>query len=248
MDWLEIARGNVPGFSTTVIRGHNPSQTSASGYVTIAEMGSVTYLTTAETMNISSDNAADDTGGVGLITVLVQGVDNTGAAVQEVVTLNGTADVLTTNSYLRVNNMVGLTVGSTEVNVGVITATASSAATIQDEMNAGEGISQSSTYTVPLGFTFYVTKIELNCAKITGGASPEVEFTGQARSGGAGNCWIQLFDKRLDTGIVDELDVILSFPAPAPERSDIRVRANVSTDSTETRSRMYGILVDDLAT
>lgn len=244
---LDLARGNIPGMSTGIIRGHNPSQTSASGDVDISEFGDVTYLSSAETMNIVSTSTSDDgsPAGVGLQTLLIQGVDNDGAAIQETITLNGTTNVLTLNSYLRVNSMIGLAVGSTGWNVGDVTATASSAATVQDKMSAAESISQSSHFTVPLNTKLYLAQVELNCAKISGGGNPEVEFKGLIRVGGAGNAWLQLFDKLLDTAVTAQLDVILPFPTEIVARTDIRMRSDTDTNSTESRTRMYYILIDD---
>ena len=242
---LEVSKGNVAGHSSVLVRGHNPSQTAASGFVDIAEMGDLTYLTSAETMEIASSSADDTSAGAGLRTVLVQGVDGTGAAISEVVSMNGTSDVQTSNSYLRVNSMVGLTAGSTGWNVGSVTATATTAATIQDEMDMTESISQGSHYTVPLGNTLYVIQADFNAAKISGGSAPEIEFKGYARSGGDGAAWIQLFDKKLDTGVSDEIVVLIPNPAAAIARTDIRLRANTDTNSTEVRSRLHGILVAD---
>lgn len=247
---LEISRGNLTGHSTVVIRGHNPSQTSASGFVDIAEFGDLTHLTSAETMDIVSASTDDDGSpvGIGLRTLLVLGVDNTGADISEVITLNGTTDVTTVNSYLRVNTLVGLTVGSAGWNVGDITCIASSAATIQSQMGATEGISQSSHYTVPLGKTLHVTKLEFNAAKLSGGQLPVVEFKVYVRSGGDGNCWIQLFDKKMDSAVSNELDLLLPFPSSATQaiaRTDFRIRADTDQDNTEVRTRMYGILIDD---
>ncbi len=245
--FLEIAKGNIPGHSVVLIRGHNPNISIAGGETDIAEMGNLTYLTSAETMEIvsTSDEDGGSGGDTGLLTMLIQGVDNTGAAIQEIITLNGTTDVTSSNSYLRINSMVGLTVGSTNLNVGNITATASTAATIQDEMGAIEGASQSSHYTVPLAKRLFLHQVEFNGAKTSGGNQPILEIRGRARIGGAGNCFIQLFDKRIDTSIADELDVILPFPTAIAARTDVRLTCETDQNNTETRSRLYGILVDD---
>jgi len=244
--YLEVVKGNVSGHSAVLIRGHNPNQSAASGFVDIAEFGSITYLAAAETMNIASTSAADAAAGTGARTVLVQGVDNTGAALEEVVAMNGTTNVLTVGSYLRVNSIVALTAGSGGFNAGNITATASAAGTVQDEMDAGEGVSQSSHYTVPLGKTLNLLRIELNAARISGGGTPELEFQLLARPGGDGAAWQQLFDKTLDTSVVDELDVELAFPEATPiARTDLRLRSDTDTNNTECRIRLYGILVDD---
>ena len=158
---------------------------------------------------------------------------------------NGTTDVTTANSYLRVNFLTGLTAGSVGWNIGSITATATSAATIQTGMSATETLSQSSHYTVPLGKTFFLYQVEFNAAKLSGGQLPVVEFKGYARPGGDGAAWLQLFDKKLDTAVTDELDVFVPIPTRIPARTDVRLTADTDQNSTEVRTRMYGIVVDD---
>lgn len=242
---LEISRGNVAGSGSTIIRGHNPDQSAASGDVDIAEFGDLSYLDNAETMNIVSDDANDDAGDTGLRTLLIQGVRGDGSAVQEIITMNGTSDVETVNSYLRINSMIGLTVGSSGWNEGTVNATSTISATIQDEMSPMESISQSSHFTVPLGQSLYLQRVEFNAAKIVGGGNPEIEFKGLARVGGAGNAWLQLFDKTLDTAVADEITIDVPTPTRITQRTDIRMRSDTDTNSTETRSRMYGLLIND---
>jgi hypothetical protein len=171
------------------------------------------------------------------------GVDATGAAIQESVNLDGLADVLTVNSYLRVNFLVGLTAGSTGWNEGTVTATAATAATVQSQMDATESLSQGSHYTVPLGRALSITRVELNAAKLSGGGLPVIEFKAYARPGGAGAAWLQLFDKKMDTAVTDDLVVVPSPSALIKARTDIRFRADTDQNDTEVRTRLYGILV-----
>jgi hypothetical protein len=245
--YFNVGAGRIPKHSHVLIRGHIPTFDAADGFVDVAEQGDLTYLSAAETMNIASTSGDDASpSGAGLRTLLIQGVDNTGAAIQEIVTLNGTNNVETTKEYLRVNFMTGLTAGSTGWNAGNVTATASSAGTVQSEMDATESITQGSHYTVPLNYTLMIYQAELNAAKISGGAAPELEFKAYARPGGDGAAWLQLFDKKLDTSVQDELDVFVKVPnAALVERSDIRMRADTDQNGTECRVRLYGILVDN---
>jgi hypothetical protein len=244
--YLEVAKGNIAGSSLEVIRGHKSDIDSADGPEDIwEESGNITYLTTSETMDISSTDVADDSGGTGLETVFISGVDNTGAFLSETVTLNGTANVLTVGSYLRVNTMAGLAVGSGGTNAGVITATASTAATVQNRMDAGEGVSQSSHYTIPLATTGYLYQVELDVDRSAGGTAPGIEVRGLSRSGGAGNCWAQIFGKTIDTTVTDEQDISLPFPISITARSDIRFTVDTDQDNSECRTRMYLMIVED---
>lgn len=244
--YAELAFGNIPGARPVLIRGHNPSQTAASGFVDVSEFGDIVYLSAAETMDIVSDDAADTSAGTGLRTLVIIGVDDTGAEIQETIVMNGLTVVTTVNSYLRVNFMVGLTAGSTGWNEGSITAKATVATTTQCQMNATQSISQNSHFTVPLGTSFYIIKQELNNVRDTGFLNPIVEWKGYARQGGAGAAWIQLFNKKFGTGVTDDLDIILPIPSiPFTERTDIRLQTDVNFSNTESRSRMYGILRDN---
>lgn len=245
---LEVAKGNIIGSSIVIIRGHNPSFDTADGFVDVAEFGDLTYLTSAEKMNIKSTSIQDDADlvGTGAWTLEISGVDNDGAAISEVVTLNGTANVLTDKLYLRINSMLILTAGSGEMNAGNITATAQNAATIQDEMDATESISQSSHYTVPLGHTLYLTRAELNAGKDGGGTQPEIEFKELRRSKVTPDApWVQEFDKKLETAVSDELDIDFVLPIKIVAQTDLRFQANTDKNDSEVRIRQYGILVAD---
>lgn len=239
--FMEVARGNVPGESTLIIRGHKSDIDASENEHVWEGDGDLSYLSSAETMNITSTAAADDDGSTGVESVLVSGVDGSGDLLTETVTMNGTSNVLTSGSFLRVNSIVALTCGSGGTNAGDITATASSAGTLQCEMDAGEGISQNSQYTVPNGYALDVVQVELNASKVSGGGTPVVEFRGLARSS-ASAPWLQLFDKKMDTGVQDELDILLPFPFIPTAGYDVRMNIETDTANTEARSRMYGIL------
>ena len=249
---LEIARGAVPGVSTHVVRGHIVSAAAAAGFKDVwepntADTGDLVYITSATTIEIDSTSTNDTSDGTGLRTLLLQGIAALGSAQQEVITMNGTTEVLTANQYLRGNSMVGLTAGSVGWNVGNVIASAADDG-IQCEMDATESISQNSHYTVPLGKTFHVTQLEFNTAKAAAGQDAKVEFKVYVRSGGDGKAWLQLFDKVLDTADATELDVNLPFPssdAQAVERTDFRIRIDTDKDNTQARTRMYGYLIDN---
>jgi hypothetical protein len=248
---LAIARGKVNGVSTFIIRGHIPSFDNSDGFVDVSEIpgGNITYITSAQTLEIMASGNTETAAGDGLNTVLLQGVDADGSSIQETIVLNGSAGVNTINQYFRVNSILGLTAGSSGWNVSGVWASAGDSG-IQARMDKEESISQNSHYTVPLGFTFYVTQLELNASQGAAGQAPEVEFKVYGRRGGvdASAAWVQFFDKKIDTGIQNELDVFIPFPTSntqVTEKSDIRVRADTDQDNTEVRCRIYGYLIDN---
>jgi hypothetical protein len=241
--YLDIAKGQVPGHSAVIQRGHSTS-ISTVGYADLSEGSTdLSYMSTAEPMDIASNSTADEAAGTGVRTLLVSGIDNDGWGVSETVTMSTDA-VATTLEYKRVNSLVALTVGSAGWNVGDVTAVAATANSTQAKLGAAEGITQNSNYTIPAEHAGYLQRVEFNAAKLSGGGTPVVEFIGLFRSS-TGASWITGFDKKLNTGIIDELDVDIPVPTRMTAGTDIRLRAISDTPNTEARSRMYIILVDD---
>jgi hypothetical protein len=198
-------------------------------------------------MDVVSDSVNDSAAGTGLRTLLISGVDGTGAEISEVVTMNGTTDVTTVNSYLRVNFMTGITAGSTGFNEGIVTATASTAATTQSHMGVNTSITTDSHYTVPLGKSAFAAEVQLNVAKNAGGQLPLIEFKGFVRDSAANSTWIQFFDQIVDSNVENSLFVPIQLccEVPAAARADIRIRATTDQNNSEFRTRMFLILIDD---
>lgn len=127
--------------------------------------GTLSFLSAAETMNIVSSNTNDtNTDGTGARTIQVYGLDDNWNLVEETVTLNGDSNVETSNSYLRVYRMVVRTAGSTGTNAGNITATASSAGTVQAHIPIAENQTMQCIYSVPVGYTMFITDLHASTA------------------------------------------------------------------------------------
>jgi hypothetical protein len=239
-----VSLGKVPGVTRVVIRGHNPD-------VDIAEDiwfhgGDLSYLSSAEQMNVVSTSTSDNnTVGPGAFQVLLVGLDSNFDEVSEVIDMDATSNVLSDNSYIRVNSMTALGAGSSGTNVGDITATAATAGTVQAHMEAGTGLSKKSHYTVPDGHTLCVTQVELNVTK-AGGATPRVDFSIEARVGGSGNSWLEFFARDLDVDVANlEVVRLPTMGCNPTSRSDLRARATTTQVNTDVRLRMYGLLFDN---
>lgn len=119
--------------------------------------------TTARRHDITSSSTSDDgTGipGTGMQSVRISGLTSwSSAEVSEDVTLNGTANVATANSYVIIHRMYGLTWGSAGNNVGNITATAQTDGTITAAILATNNQSLMAIYGVPSIQDLYITRM-----------------------------------------------------------------------------------------
>lgn len=179
--------------------------------------GVLSFLAASETMNIASSSSADDAdpAGTGAWTIEIFGVDTNYMSISETVTLNGMSNVLTTNAFLRVNRMRVATVGTGGVNAGIITATASTAATVQAAVPADTGSTFKSQYTVPSGFVAFIRSVNYGALN-----NDQVQFDLQSR--GLGGSW----------STRDRVSTVESFiagafkvPIKVSPKSDIRVQA-----------------------
>ena len=148
---LQIARGQVDGHSIVSIFGYSAAVGStAQGPLwegLTLSGGNYVYPSSAAPLVLVSDSATDNT----TRSVVINGLDANYNILQETIALNGTTNVTTTNSFLRINSMEMLN----STNTGNITASISS--TVYAKIAAGVGQTQMSIYTVPAGYTFYLT-------------------------------------------------------------------------------------------
>ena len=110
-------------------------------------------------MEVVSDNANDTAAGTGLRTVVVLYLDATYTAKTVVLTLNGTTPVALPETAVAINGVVRSTTGTFRgSNIGNISVRdVGGLGKTYAYIIAGEGISRSSLFTVPLGFTLAIT-------------------------------------------------------------------------------------------
>lgn len=149
---LQVARGQVQGHSTVNIYGYQPS--IGTTFVPVWENATAyTYPASAITMYLSGSS-----GDTAKITVV--GLDSSYNAINEIVTLNGTTPVATTKQYLRVNSM-SVTVGSATNPAGAVYLKDVGGTITYAQINAGIGRTQAAIYTVPAGFTYYLSRVNI---------------------------------------------------------------------------------------
>ena len=151
---LQVVRGKVTGVTPINVFGYSTSV--ASSFVPLWGNGSTyNFPATANTLTLVSDSTSDNANA----SVLISGVDSSWNVLNEVISLNGTSPVTTSNTFLRINSFVLASPGTSQTtNVGNITAT--NGGVTYAYMGAGIGKMQNSWYSIPNGFTFYLNQIQ----------------------------------------------------------------------------------------
>ena len=146
---LEVARGNVVGYSTMSKFGQN-NDIGTGAYEDIWD-GGATYTypanDTAPITDIYSTDNGDEQD------IQVQGLDVTGALTLQTITLTGTTVAPLTTNLWRVFRLMNM--GTTN-NAGVVHATVSNKATSYAQMAIGNNQTLMALYTIPLGKTGYL--------------------------------------------------------------------------------------------
>ena len=146
---LDVARGKARGASVRNIFGYNTAGTTTLRAVW-DKAAAYVYPSSAVTMTVTNDDAADDGG-----TVLIKGLDADYAEVSETVTTNNATPPTTTQTFLRINDVI---FSNTGANAGIIDV--SNGGVDYARIRAGDGRNQASIYTVPAGCEFYLYRID----------------------------------------------------------------------------------------
>ncbi len=168
---LEISREHVMAQATDLLFGFNDNIGTAWEDV-VPSGGDINWPTSAAVVGISSSDAADASAGAGVRQVEIHGLSATGTDQDEIVTMNGTTEVDTSLTYVRITKMHNENVGTYGgSHQGDITArVGSSGAKSGDTLGAmtglegsvdtsvqyGSGEMNSGQWSVPLGKVAYL--------------------------------------------------------------------------------------------
>lgn len=138
---------NAP-IRSVVIIGENLDVDTGTVPETIWEIGGEYSFPTAATVaTVVSSSANDTSAGSGARIVFLEGLDANWNQVSDIITLNGTSNVLGTTSFFRVNNARVISSGSGMTNAGTITITVN-AKTVRN-ITIGESLDHTAVYSVP---------------------------------------------------------------------------------------------------
>jgi hypothetical protein len=224
---LQVARGQITGHSTVNIYGFQP--TIATTQIPAWEIaGAYTYPTAATLMNLASSDAGDTSA-----TVVIIGLDANFEPISEVLALNGTTDVVTTKLYFRINTMAVRT-GSP---AGAITLKDPTNTTTYARINAFVGRTQMSIYTVPAGFTFYLSRINAYTS-LNGSSADFITYRNLSVLNPSG---VRNVTQQAPFTNVYEARRIM--PRPFTEKTDIQLQARTSANTAAVSISAEGYLV-----
>lgn len=237
----EVAQGVRQGWTTWNKWGYNPDIDTAAAEDIWSIGGTFTQLSSAETMDLVSTSANDTSAGTGARSVIIYGVDANYMEQTEVVTLNGTTPVTTSNTWLGINRVAIYLAGSTGYNEGDINVTATTATTNQAQIPATEGSTQQALFFVPAQQQAYLDWMLINIVKTSGGATPTVTVKMYVTSL-VSNSRYEVFRHIVDTSVENTVELTPSQPFVVGEKSLIKVQAETDQNNTAVSVRFSGVV------
>lgn len=230
---LQVARGQIDAHSTVNIYGFQVAVTTTN--IPVWEVaGAYTYPAAATTMNLASSvNTGGDLSGT---TILIQGLDANYAVISETLALTGTTVTVTTNSYLRITSMSVASVTGGTSPTGTITLKDLTNTTTYAQINPSIGRSQMAIYTVPAGYTFYLSRIDAYTS-----------------ANGSSADWVQYRNVNTTSAGVTTLTQQAPFtntyhaqrvmPRPFAQKTDIQLQAKTSANTYAVSIAAEGYLI-----
>lgn len=237
---LQVARGQVAWHQAIVIFGYNSDQDTSAETVW-PHGGLLPFAPSAIQMSVSSSNANDTSAGTGARTVYIAGLDGSHNSISEIVTLNGQTAVLTTNSYLHINEAYVTSAGSLnsaagDIYIGTGVVTAGVPATVYDIIAYDYNKRVTGSYTVPAGYTGYIEQGLFSSGSSSGGTS----VTGRLMTRGTNNIRLTAAVVTLNNGAAD---YAFEYPIVIPEKTTVEAQAVASANNNACSSMFIILLV-----
>ena len=240
---LQVSRGQILGHTPIYIFG----LTSALGSTAYgpawegltASGGNYVYPSSAAVMYLYSSSASDTA-----ITIQINGLDANYNPISEQILLQGTTALATTNSYLRINS-ISTVIGTAVGNVSLYSNSAKTGGNLYAQITAGNGNSQMSIYTVPVGYNFYQYYLQADAnTGVTGSAYNKVRTYANPPVTIAGASVPGPFTTLLQSVFVQQFNAPVNFPVAVPAKTDIQWQL-LSSTGTNTVANIYvgGVLV-----
>lgn len=225
---LQVARGLVTGVTGLSISGYNAAVDSTFRPLWHYGDRNYTYFSTAQQVRVWSSSVSDTN-----VSVLVSGLDANYLPITDTVIVNDGTGTLTTKSFLRINN---LALTRLPMNVGLITAGSSDKSIELAHIEIGAGRSQMTIYTVPAGYTFYLTQSQWYTNN-TGQQTTLYRSYTISPNG--------VINTVLTFPFPSEYNSVKIVPRPYPEKTDIQWQASATSGSTKIGGQIEGYLIQN---
>lgn len=237
---LQVSRGQIVGHRSVTVFGYNPDVDQTR--VTVWPYTGVLPLPAAALqMKVSSSSANDTANGTGARTVFVAGLDANHNEISEIVTLNGQTAVLTTQSFLHINNAYVATAGSGlsaagDIYFGDGTVTAGVPATVYDLIKFDYNQRITGSYTIPAGYTAYVSQGLFSAGQPSGSS----QVSGRLMTIGTDGIRRTAAITTVNNG---SADYTFEYPLPIPEKTTLEATAQGSANNNETSAMFVLVLI-----
>lgn len=239
---LQVARGFIEGHRTVIVFGYNGDVDTSE--VTVWPLPSIiAHPAAALQMKVSSTSANDTSAGTGARTVVIQGLDANYVEISETVTLNGQTEVLTAQSFFRINYAYVATAGSTnsaagDIYFGTGTVTAGVPATVYNIIKYDFNNTVTGHYTVPAGYTGYLSQGLFSA----GQASGSTQVRGRLLTTGLDDIRRTAAVTTVNNGVAD---YVFEYPLRIPEKTDIEATGIGSANNNGVSCMFILLLIRD---
>ena len=226
--YLQVSRGLVSGTSVVNIYGYQSSVGTT--FIPIWENATAyTYPPSAIPMVLYSSSASDTA-----VSILISGLDASYNLASETLVCTGTSGVTTVGTYLRMNS---ITTTGTNNAVGDISLSNVGKSITYAKILAGNGKSQANIYTVPNGYTFYLTRVNA--------------YTNQVGNLSSSYCTYRVYTKN-SAGLVtillqapfgNQYSSVRVAPSAYSGATDIQWQANTPSSTAAVGIAVEGILI-----
>lgn len=235
--YLQVARGLVSGASALSKFGRNPDIDTGTEDVW-GVGGTWVPPTTARLHNIKSSNVNDTSAGTGARTISITGLNGSYAETTETVTLNGTSDVATANSYVIIYRMRVTTAGSGGTNAGNITATAQTDATVTAQITTGYAQTLMAIWQCPASYSFYMTRYYISTNAVTAAKLDGVLWVKPF-----GEVWQVKHTASWDNASQSGVEHTFEPPFKVTEKSLVRIAVTSSANNQDVSAGFDGVYI-----
>lgn len=230
---LQVSRGQVAWHRPVVVFGFNPDVDTTPETIWPSD-GILPYPSSAIQMKVSSGSADDTSAGTGARTIYIGGLDASHNEISEVVTMNGQTAVLTTKSYLHINQAYVMTAGSlngaaANIYIGTGVVTAGVPATIYDIIAYDYNNRITGSFTIPAGYTGYLVQGLFSSGQAGGSNS----ITGRLMTRGTNNIRLTAAVTTLNNGAAN---YTFEYPVVIPEKTTVEAQAFGSSNNNACSS------------